>query len=246
LVFLHIMKVGGSSLTDLVRRLVAPERVRMHVFLDDLVLLPRPLLAQMSLIGGHIPYEGLSLIPGPYSTMTVLRDPYTRTLSHFTHLRQVRPTHRNLSLEQFVFDEQFASLSSNYQARQLVHEIDLGGAWVRYSPPLRCVQAGGDPHDDHPLQSVFDSAPLELSDEQLADQAEKSLAAINYVGITERLDETAHAISRLFGARSRPLPRLNTSPPIDPSEIDARIRRRIDQQTEVDRYLYEIAAARAG
>jgi hypothetical protein len=245
LVFLHIMKVGGSSLSDMVRRLIPQDRVRMHVFLDDLVLMPPQLLRQMSLIGGHIPYEALSYIPGPYSTLTVLRDPYQRLLSHFGHLREVRSAHRDLTLEQFVFDDEFAALSGNYQARQLVHQIDLKGAWQTYSPAERCRLAGGDPDGEYPLQSLFDSAPVTMPDDQLFDQAAKTLADIDYVGITENLDQTGAAIARLFGAPARPLDRLNSSRGVDPSEIDARIRRRIEERTAVDRQLYEIATERA-
>lgn len=245
LVFLHIMKVGGSSLSDMVRRLVPTDRVRMHVFLDDLVLLPPQLLGQLALIGGHIPYEALPLIPGPYSTLTVLRDPYSRTLSHFAHLRDTRPAHRELTLDRFLHDEEFAALSTNYQARQLVHEIDVPGAWYRYSPIERCRAVGGDPEDDYPLQSLFDSAPLEIDDEDLFDQARKSLDSIDHVGITEALDETAASISRLFGAAPQPLPHLNSSTPLDPSELDTRLRRLIDERTAVDRELYELAAIRA-
>jgi hypothetical protein len=245
LVFLHIMKVGGSSLSDMVRRLIPEDRVRMHVFLDDLVLMPPQLLRQMSLIGGHIPYEALSYIPGPYSTLTVLRDPYQRLLSHFGHLREVRSAHRDLTLERFVFDDEFAALSGNYQARQLVHRIDLDGAWQTYSPTQRCRAAGGDPDGEYPLQSLFDSAPVTMPDEQLLDEAATTLAAIDYVGITENLDRTGAAIARLFGCPARPLDRLNTSRGIDPNEIDTRIRRRIDERTAVDRQLYELATERA-
>jgi hypothetical protein len=242
LVFLHIMKVGGSSLSDLVRHLVPPERVRMHVFLDDLVLLPPQLLAQMRLIGGHIPFEALDLIPGAFSTLTVLRDPYTRTLSHYRHLREVRPEYADLTLERFVFDDRFSALSHNYQARQLAHEINLSRAWYTYSP----IQLGIAPSEPYPLQSLFDSGPVALTDGELFHRAEQNLAKVDHVGVTEHLDETAAAISRQFGAQPRPLAHLNASRPIDPRDIDARIRRRIDERTGVDRRLYELAADRAG
>jgi hypothetical protein len=61
LVFVHIMKVGGLSLSDLLGRWAAGSRVVLNAFLDELALTPRPLLRQTRVISGHIPAEALGL-----------------------------------------------------------------------------------------------------------------------------------------------------------------------------------------
>ena len=238
LVFLHIMKVGGTSLSDTFQRWMAPDRSRVHVYMDDLVMTPLPILAQFRFIAGHIPYAALPLIPGSYSTLCVLRDPYSRTISHFTHLRQVRARYRDVTLEEFVTSDEFDVPSGNYQARQLAHEMNPVEAWRSYSPELLYQARGGDPLAEYPLQSLFDSLPVGYPDDALLGRAKDNLTQIDFVGATEDLDTVGSAIAKLFGAQAEQIPRLNTSPPIDAREIDSRIRRRIDERTAVDRELY--------
>jgi hypothetical protein len=244
LVFLHIMRVGGTSMSVFLDRLVPDGRSRVHLFLDDIVFAPPPILAQLRVIAGHIPYGALPLIPQPFSTLCVLRDPYTRTLSHLTHLRAVSDHHRDLSLEEFVFSDEFDVPSGNYQARQLAHDFDIEGAWRTYSPEHRYQARGGDPLEDHPVQSLFDSTSVGWSDEELLQRAMANLGQVDYVGVTDQLDLVAAPVARLFGATANQIARLNRSEPVPAPEIDARIRRRIDERTPIDRELYAMAATR--
>jgi hypothetical protein len=245
LVFLHIMKVGGTSLSDSFQRWVAPDQARVHVYMDDLLLTPAPILAQLRLIAGHIPYGALPLIPGPYDTLCVLRDPFSRTISHYTHLRAVRDRYRDVTLDEFVSNEEFDVPSGNYQARQLAHDLDILEAWRSYSPEDLYAARGGDPLHEYPLQSLFDSLPVNFSDDELLRRSTEHLDRIDYVGVTDDLDGIGSAIARLFQVKAEPMPRLNPSPPLDPREIDIRLRRRIDERTAVDRELYQKAQQRA-
>jgi hypothetical protein len=245
LVFLHIMKLGGTSLSEILHRWVEPDRARVHIYVDDLVLTPPPILAQLRFIAGHIPYGALGLIPAPFSTLCVLRDPYARTISHFTHLRAVQEQYRDLTLDEFVNSEVYDVPSGNYQARQLAHGMDITEAWRSYSPEVHYQARGGDPLHPYPVQSLYDSVSVGLSDSDLSQMAKANLTQIDYVGVTEDLDAVGSATARLFGQQAGQIPRLNTSPPIDAREIDTRIRRRIDERTLVDRELYEMALRRS-
>jgi hypothetical protein len=237
------MKVGGTSLCDLFARWFGNERARVHLFADDIALTPAPVLANLRLIAGHIPFAALALVPPPFTTMTVLRDPFSRTLSHYSHLRSVDPVYRDLTLERFVFDEGFA-FSGNYQARQLAYDIDMANAWRSFSPAQRFAARGGDP-TPYPLSALFDSGPVEQSDDELFRNAAANLARIDMVGTTEHLDDIARVVAELFGLRPEPVDRLNVSPPVDRRDIDTRIRRQIEARTAVDRQLYELAQARS-
>lgn len=244
LVFLHFMKVGGTSLSDLFGRWFPLDRARVHMFVDDLALTPPPVLANLRVIAGHIPFAALDLVPPPYHTMVVLREPLSRTLSHYSHLVSADLRYRDLTLDQFVSDETF-QLSGNYQARQLAHDIDLVNAWRSYSPEHLVEATGADPLTALPLAALFDSGPMHLSDEELLDTASTNLAQIDFVGTTDRLDAVARRVAELFDVPPEPVSRLNVSPSIDHRELDGRIRRKIESRTAVDRELYELAKHRA-
>jgi hypothetical protein len=239
------MKVGGTSLSDLFQRWVGVDRSRVHIFVDDLILTPPLLLSQLRLLAGHFPYEALSFVPDPYSTLCVLREPVARTLSHYSELRSARARYRDLPLDEFVFNEEFDVPSGNYQARQLAHEIGLADAWRSYTPEEGLRAAGADPEQAYPVQALFDSTPLQFDEDTLLHRARANLARIDFVGVTESLDSVGGAVARLFGTTPERPQRLNVSVPIDRRDIDRRILRRIEGRTAVDRELYEAALSRA-
>jgi hypothetical protein len=243
LVFLHFMKVGGTSISDQLAGYFAEDRARVHMFLDDIALTPPPVLANLRVIAGHLPFAALSLVPPPFVTMAVLRDPFSRTLSHYSHMKTVNPSYASLTLEEFVFDEIYHQ-SGNYQARQLAFDMDVAAAWRRFSPVHIVVSEGAPADYDRPLAAVFDSRPLEMSDEELMKRARANLDRIDHVAATEQLDSMARVAARLFGRPPVPVGHLNKSPAIDRDAVDARIRRRIEERTEVDRALHEAALER--
>jgi hypothetical protein len=244
LVFLHIMKVGGTSLSDLFQRWVGVDRCRVHIFVDDLILTSPLLLNQLQFLAGHFPYEALAVVPPPYSTLCVLREPVARTLSHYSQLRAARAQYRDLSLDEFVFSDEFDVPSGNYQARQLGHEVGLAEAWRSFTPDIELRAAGGRPEQGYPVQALFDSTPLRVDEQTLLHNAQSNLARIDFVGVTESLDAVGAAVARLFGASPEPPERLNASVPMDRQDIDSRILRRIEERTALDRELYETAVRR--
>lgn len=241
LIFLHIMKAAGTSLSHMLERWAQPARSQVHVHLDELLLLPRLQLANLAVVAGHIPYEALALMPSAFRTLTVLRDPVERTISHYRELRRSRQAYAELGLDEFLYSDVFDVPSGNYQARQLAHSIGLADAWFTYSPPDRNSAVGGDPADAYPLQSLFDSTPLRYRDQELLDIAASNLASIDYVGITEDLDCLAGRIAPLFGAGETSVPRLHVSETRGAEELTATQRRRVESRTEVDRELHQLA-----
>lgn len=245
LVFLHFMKVGGISLSDLFAGWFDVEEARIGLFVDDLALTPPPMLATLRLIAGHIPFAALALIPPPFKTLAVLRDPLSRTVSHYSTLKKSDSAFHDLTLERFVFDDTFEALSGNYQARQLVHDIDLAGAWRSYSPEHLVAASGGDPFVDYPLAALFDSGRMDASDDELLRHAASNLGRIDLVGTTDDLDGVARRVAEVFGRRPEPVNRLNVSDQIDRADLSDRIRRRIEDRSAIDRELYLLARGRA-
>jgi hypothetical protein len=239
-VFLHIMKTGGVSLSDVCAGWSPPGRSRVHLYVDELVLATPASIARLSFIAGHIPYEALDLVPPGYWTLTMLREPVTRAVSHYLALRGSGPPYDNLTLDEFVSNEVYDVPSGNYQARQLAHRIGIADAWISYSPVQRLRATGGD-RTDYPIQALFDSTPIAASDDDLLVRARRNLATIDFVGVTEDLESAADRLARLWGRPGAPVPRLNVSPPFDPRELTASIRKRLEARTAVDRVLYEEA-----
>lgn len=240
-VFLHIMKTGGTSLSHLLEQLAGSSRSCISVPLDDLLVMSTPRLKQVRAVSGHIPYEALGLLPGPFQTITVLREPVERTLSHYREVRRTAGVPGELTLDQFLADDRYAVPSGNYQARSLAHTVDLAGAWITYSPTSRYLQTGGREDQPYPLQSLFDSTPVALSDDQLLERAAANLSSVDLVGVTESLDGLGRRLCRLFGAPETSLAQLNVSEHTGSRDLPTHTRRLIEQRTAVDRELYELA-----
>ncbi|MDA8045205.1 MAG: hypothetical protein M0Z30_08225 [Actinomycetota bacterium] len=240
LIFLHIMKTGGTSLSQTLRKWAGESRSRVGIPLDDLAVLSRPQLSRLRAVSGHLPFEVLDLMPESWTTATVLRDPVRRTVSHYRELRRTSVPHRDLSLDEFISSEVYAVPSGNYQARALAHSIDLASAWIGYSPRRRYLEAGGDPDQPNPLQSLFDSTPIEGTGEELLRAASANLDRIDLVGVTEELDQLGARIGALFGVTGVQLPTLNASEG-PPPDVPRAIRKRIEARTEIDRELYRQA-----
>lgn len=246
--FLHIMKTAGTSLSELLRQWAGDHMSRVALPLDDLMVLSRPELGRLRAVSGHFPFEVVALLPGVFETVTVLRDPIARTVSHYTEFTKQHDPDGTLTLDEFLHNEVYDVPSGNYQARQLAHSIDLAKAWISYSPMQLYLQAGGTPDQRYPLQALFDSTPLRLNDEELLGQASANLSRIDIVGVTEELDSLVDRLGSVLGAGrsgapAAAVPRLNASGAGAEAarEVPAKLRRLIDQRTQVDRELYEQA-----
>lgn len=251
LVFLHTMKTAGSSLKTALAGWWDPRICLLDAFLDELVLLPPQVLATAGFVTGHLPFEALTLFPVRPRTVTVLRDPVERTVSHYLHVRrspEVAASNPGFSLAEFLAAPQFAAAAGNYQARYLAHEIGLATAWREWSPEARFA-ALGPPYPSAlplPLQSLFDATPLSVDDDALARLALTHLGEVDHVGIVDDLEAL---VGELAAALHRPLvavPRDNVRPRSDRRvDLPAGLLRRIDEATQIDRLLYEEARRRA-
>lgn len=246
LVFLHFMKVGGTSLSDTLAKWFDPDRARVHMYVDELALTPPPVLAGLRLLAGHFPFHALPLIPGRFKTVAALRDPVARTVSHYSTLTGNEADFADLTLDRFVNDEAFDAVVRNYQARHLSHDVNLRGAWIDYSPEELLRDKGGSADAPNPLSALFDADRLDSDETALLARAATNLDSIDVVGTTEELDRVASVAAGLLGRPGQvSLSRLNQSKPLPPDVLTDSIRRRIEAKTEVDRELYLLAAGRS-
>jgi hypothetical protein len=256
LYFMHIMKTGGTALTSALARLSQNAHAGANlteVFLDQFMQRVPSGWADIGFVTGHIPWEARALLPPATRTVTVLREPVSRSLSHYWQLSINPDVHAEcpgFSLEEYVESPRWNTLCRNYQARQLAHRIDLANAGKTYSPAERFAQLGPPfpPEHQYPLQSLFDCSPLTVSDAELERRALDALSEIEFVGVTEHLDALYSQIAEgVWGLHELPLlGRENTSPdrPHRSNTSDDLIRR-IEEMTRVDQALYEAALRRS-
>lgn len=251
LCYLHIMKTGGTSLMrSLVDRFERrrPGSTASGVFVDEFVAMPTGTSADLDLIAGHLPFEIASLLPEDTITMTVLRDPVERTISHYWHIRSdplVRAEDPDLTLSRFLTSRRWSAQANNYQARQLAHHVGIVDAGVTFDPATRFAELGPPFPTTHPLplQSLFDCGPLELDPSDLFDRAARNLTAIDIVGTTDRLDDVLRAATLRCGLIDDG-PAAYDNVAVDRpsrSHVGPELVAQIERRNTVDRALYEIA-----
>lgn len=91
-VFLHIPRTGGTTLTQIAKRLYRPDQVleRAH---ERLAEMPPADLARLRFIGGHLVYGVAERLPQGHVYVTLLRDPVERAISVYQFAR-ARPENR--------------------------------------------------------------------------------------------------------------------------------------------------------
>ena len=256
LYFMHIMKTGGTALTTALARRsesAGAGATITEVFLDQFVQRDPKRWSEVGFVTGHLPWEARGLLPPATRTVTLLRDPVDRSLSHYWQLSinpEVQAESPGFSLEEYVESPRWNTLCRDYQARQLAHRIDLANAGKTYAPADRFASLGPPfpRRHQYPLQSLFDCSPMTLSGSDLERAALQSLSDIEFVGVTEDLDALYSQIAEgVWGLRELPLlGRENTSPDRPRrATISADLLRRIEEMTVVDQALYEAARRRA-
>ena len=251
--FLHIMKTAGTSLVNALGSVAGERLCLTQMFLDYLPFVPDPVLQGAALVAGHLGYGAVPLLAPGTRVVTVIREPVSRVLSHYSHLRRdpaVVDQTAELSLEDFVRSPRWRPLVENFQARHLVHDVDVAGAWETFSPARRLAELGPPfpAHDHLPLQFLLDYGPLALAADELAAVALARLDSLDLVGVTEDLRSFHAALLAHWGrpAQDSDLPRDNVGvAPLGRSEVAPDLLEEIQAANQVDLALYERALALA-
>ncbi len=196
LIFIHLPKTGGVTLSDIVSRQYDPSEV-FHVRnpdsspgpsfsdhagrVEDFLALPAGRRAGFRCILGHMDYGLHEHIEGPCRYLTMLREPVSRVESHFrqyerTTRKTERAERRASAFESFLADHR--SEVENLQARFLVGNHDL------------------DPRRNAETQAV------------VTDRLRKQFML---VGTVDRFDETVVLLRRVMGWEDVSYRRRNAS-----------------------------------
>ena len=227
LVFVHIPKAAGSTLTDILVRQYARDAVyrcgrqRPGEVLPaadaavEVNALPAFQSGSIRCVVGHVRFGVHCHLQRPVTYITMVREPVQRIVSLYHYIRRTpqHPRHRelvdkNLTLEQYVDDPASAHTVDNVQVRQLY---------------------GGDPTD----------GPASLALEIVKKRLRDDFAA---VGVAERFDASLLLYRRLLGWGTVYYRRQNVAPVRSPRVDGSReVIRQIERRNGLDLELYEYA-----
>ena len=224
--FVHVMRTGGTTLEQQLRKGFPPEAVYPnpevdipggdvfhHLELSYLLGLPAERTAVIRFYYGHFPFVATDMIETDVVTLTVLRDPIERTISLLRVMRERRAALRHLTLEEIYDDaEVFPHLIHDHQTKLF--------SMTR---------------DDLP-KSYLDE--IEVDDARLT-IAMDNLARVDVIGLTERYGEFLDTLRDRFGWQLREDARMNAA--VHEHDEPAHLRARIAVDTAFDRRLYEYA-----
>ena len=121
LFFVHIMKVGGTTLARNAAanyppdQVFPPERdeadpvsgILQYMAVTPFAALDAEHLARLRFLSGHVPLSVAETTCPDATTIVLVRDPVERTLSYLRHCQWRHPEHAELSLEEIYEDEWF-------------------------------------------------------------------------------------------------------------------------------------------
>jgi hypothetical protein len=225
--FIHVMKTAGTSFRQSIRaqfdecdlypsRLYDPDMFHAHTSIEYLLSASPERRARIRAYMGHFPYVATELLRQQLVTMTILRHPVDRTISHLKHLRLRAPQSRGRTLDQIYEDPVLnACFLRNHQTKIF--------ALTEADEPTSYMDV------------------VDIDDRRLA-LAKHNLDRVNLVGLMDRYDEFLEEIEVRFGWRldSR---RRRVGPAGD---VPQALRRRIAADTEADLELYDHARRTRG
>jgi hypothetical protein len=224
IVFLHVPKTAGSTLTTVLRwqyRRLRPHqvlRVSPHESIEEQLDRLGPAIADLRVLMGHFPYGAHELLPMPCRYITIVRDPVNRVLSEYRYVLSAsgHPLHDALTSSSMDVDEYLSSGIDRFQ---------LENALTRQL-------SGRDEHDDTP--------PTEHDVEVASDH----LRTFDAVGLTERFDESLVLFKQVLGWSTPLYFRRNVSKAGPASgQVPADVIARIRERNLLDLRIYELAGA---
>jgi hypothetical protein len=196
--FLHIPKTAGTSLRNMLwqmfpedriypnRRVLDPETGNPNLYYHSAIYYaPRAALADPLLVAGHFPLVARDILPKPVKTITFLRDPLERALSHLKHVQRQRP---HQTLMQLLDDRELRTVICTDRMTWFFSRKD--GEEAIYS-----------------RLSVPDRARLEM--------AREGLATVEFIGLTEEFDASIRLCEAMFGLRFPPATRDNVATEVE-------------------------------
>jgi hypothetical protein len=274
--FVHVMKTGGTSFADVIEANFPSatrypgdylqgetnpfRRMEAYLYVPGILEAVNADPDKYRIICGHVPYAIRSLLSGPYITLTVLRDPITRTISYLKHCRRYHKEHMGLSLEEIYEDKWFhASFITNYQTKlfsmtpsetltetrygdyspSLPPRSELGNGEV-LTPELRALgdRGGG----RFSMECFAASTGVIDIDDRRFEQARENLLATDVIGVTENYGRFLQKLVTEYQWQVDSIPHRHAG---EAEDISTELRRQITFDNAVDIELHKFARSLA-
>ncbi len=232
LFFLHVQKTGGAAVTgSIANRFAAPDCLLLYYS-------PEPDVSDLNAynyVSGHVSLSFADRFRKRPFIFTLLRDPVERALSAYSFYRTRPPEFADQLL---LFGRPPEAYERARECLRLSRECSIEELIGR-APGIAAEYLG------NRQARVLGNAPPGGGEERLED-AVAGLERCDFIGLSERLDESTSWLARRLGWRPlAPLPRINvTSGRLRRDEVSSTGLDALRRLTAVDRELYEHAVAR--
>jgi hypothetical protein len=226
LFFLHVQKTAGSTLRGILsNRFAARDCLALYSAPD-----PDPVdLNRARYVTGHLDASVIESFHQPPYVIALLRDPIDRALSAYSYAGSFPPEFQP-PVPPPARDPEAPARGRAF--RRLARERSLDEL-IESEPQIAAEYLGN-------RQARALCGPSARSGEERLDEAIEALERCDYVGIGERLDETADWIARRLGWQEfGALPRANiTTAKLRRDQVPAKAMDALRELTAVDRELY--------
>lgn len=259
--FVHVMKTGGVSVSSLMRSQytasacypfpLAPGEepgsmrpVVAKVFIDPLLELSDQERQAIDFYSVHMPAWVAAEVAPHHLTVTVLREPVSRTVSHLRHLARIPVLPDDL--DELYDDPEVHGRLVNYQTRLFAESKDDYERNMRMVSSItpEQVEASREALEFSLLRfwatGIRRTATVQPSD---LDRAMARLDTIDEVGTTDELPSLRRRLEQRFGGALPELTHRNAAPAELP--VSSRLVDRIRQDCALDAALYERARERS-
>jgi len=225
--YVHVQKAAGTEVRERLKRHFAPEAMYPDTSDGDLFgVMPQMSVAQLlarwevrkdqiEIITGHFPYATPALLDADFVTLSVLREPVERVLSHLRHYRKMTPEARDRSLEALYAD----TFPPEFFHNHMVKVFSLTADEVAESAAL----------DRWAALKVIDLTPDRLA------RAKDNVAQLDVLRLQDDLEAFCDELTGRFGWQLGAPLYANRTPPEDASQA---LRNRIAADNALDAELW--------
>ena len=228
--YVHVQKAAGTELRERLKRCFPAHALYPDPTDGDIVTVApqvsvRQLLArweqrkeQIEIITGHFPYATTELLDADFVTLSVLREPVERTLSHLRHHRKMNPEARDASLETIYEDVFRPAFFANHMVKMFsltAEEIAASAERDTWAMVMR----------------------MEFTPERL-ERAKVQVGRLDVLGLHDQFDDFCAELQSRFGWQLGEPLYANRTPT---EEVAASLRARIAADNALDLELWEHA-----
>lgn len=227
-IFLHIPKAAGTTLTQILRRQYSEQQIlcltlpnntkalphseKLQIKLDKLRQLSDSEKRQIKLLHGHFPFGAHELLPQSATYITMLRDPVKRVISTYFYAKRT-PGHRHYE----KINQEGISLK-DYISSKINPQLNNG--------QVRMLSGKSDVDFGNCNEKMLEKAKSNLNN------------YFSVVGTLESFDKTVLSIKEVLGYNNVFYSKTNVSKSKNDQQIDSNLIEMIKSENELDLELY--------